>query len=342
MFEIAKRIEQNFDQGNFKLNDNKKFHFALRLYRISGKEKYKIIVRNLIVQDKNVFWEDLVKTSLQEYPSGWEKINLKRGKYISNSFFGIDVKDSRLKYYCQNPGLFFAQYLLGNMYTIKPLGLSSFFPILWDKALSYLAHSKLIDVYQEESFSRVLQGEAVNAIYELCDLGLITKSNRDQAIKRSERIFLSCSSHDNNWFLNVYALTHIIISESCYYQQKVDYQKFAEIINYFRKNLDYIIDLNNPDVAAEVGICFRLCSLNNQEIFNKLAKVISSHFNNGKGMLTRGKLPQGQKEYDFISHRNIVAMIFLNDWDNLFKGPDFSQDIKLKKQLKEIVQNKIL
>ena len=98
-----------------------------------------------------------------------------------------------------------------------------------------------------------------------------------------------------------------------------DKDEFSWILDYFRDNIDDIIETKNIDILAEVGLCFKLCKVKD-EILEKIKKVILDSFD-----VNLGYIPRKSGSLEDSEHTNIIAYLFLHDFKKLYRGPDLSE-----------------
>ena len=85
-----------------------------------------------------------------------------------------------------------------------------------------------------------------NQVFWLNQLGLgdYRKEFRE-AVTETYPAELDDNISDQQFGNKIYTLTHIIIAASEYYRYPVDYDKYNEITDYFRNNLDSILVLDS-------------------------------------------------------------------------------------------------
>lgn len=118
---------------------------------------------------------------------------------------------------------------------------------------------------------------------------------------------------DQQFMNKIYGLTHIIFAASEYYQHPIKEQEFQWIYDYYRKNIDIILERSKEDVIAEVGINFLLAGLEADPVVEKARKAIQQAIDRDAGMVPSVK---GETELLDGEHRNVLAIMLL-DW----RGP---------------------
>lgn len=316
---VAESIQQRLESELFALDPDIQAHFALRMYRMTGDERYlPPIVYNLLVTLENLR-RDLSQAHDSSYVAGRcsemrSNLNPKTRKgriraemferagavqfylnllHAANDFAELGVKDTEP----------FRGPFQVSLSECRPAEIESF-----------LLDSKVIGAYAPQ---------AVNYVYYLYDLGLAdirqayTETFRTTYPDRADRDMLQDDYADK-----VYGLTHFITAASRYYQQSVDSTEFAWILDYFEKNLDRIIDDTREDVVAEVGLCFLLTGRENNPAVVACRKRMIDRFDSGEGLIpsTTGRTDLAQSE-----HRNIIAYMLLTWPDRLHSGPNLPE-----------------
>lgn len=149
-----------------------------------------------------------------------------------------------------------------------------------------------------------------------------------------------------NWSLYVYGLTHFVLCESRYYQSRINLDLFSdqyaavsatssssayrEILDIFRHDAELLFGLENPDILAEVGLCFRLCGRDCDAICQRCTAFVKSCVRFCRLERRTILFPPGEvasKGLRRAEHSNCVALLLLATWNECFQaGPQFSRD----------------
>lgn len=124
-------------------------------------------------------------------------------------------------------------------------------------------------------------------------------------------------------FLNyLYTLTHVIIGKSWFYEYKVDLSESNWIYSFFTKNKDTIFQTKEPDIIAEIGVCYCLQKTQSVKIIESYQSEIIQYFNENQLYIPTGSFDIGSDE-DLIlgEHRNILAIMLLSGMKNLYPFP---------------------
>nr|WP_319534687.1 DUF3541 domain-containing protein [uncultured Vibrio sp.] len=117
----------------------------------------------------------------------------------------------------------------------------------------------------------------------------------------------------------IYGMTHIIFSDSRYYQKQVSEQDHQWIFDYLRKNIDTILLRCKEDIIAEVGISFLLAGLADDPVVEKTRNAIRTAIDQEQGMIPS---IEGSFDLKFGEHRNVLAIMLL-DWKGVSQGPSY-------------------
>ncbi|KFE31392.1 hypothetical protein DN31_1746 [Vibrio mimicus] len=119
----------------------------------------------------------------------------------------------------------------------------------------------------------------------------------------------------------LYGMTHIIFADSGYYQHLVSEKQHQWIYDYFRANIETILQRAKPDIVAEVGISFLLAGLEDDPVVLKTRQFIQAAVDKEQGMI-----PSTSGDFDLAlgEHRNVLAIMLL-DWRSVNNAPTSSQ-----------------
>lgn len=111
----------------------------------------------------------------------------------------------------------------------------------------------------------------------------------------------------------LYAMTHVIIGDSWFYETSVESSNYGAIINFLKMNFNRIIKDGTNDIITEIGVVFLIC--NEFEEARKYKKYVVTQI--GKDNLVEPKIPLKynvlKDKIDSLEHTNILAiMLFKN------------------------------
>ncbi len=315
--EIAAHIRTTFESSLFTFPPDIQAHYAVRLYRITGDERYIYsIVFNLLVEvdqmhrdADSIFVTNYAKTRteqlLDEFKNDSRKSRYRR-KLFENSatmLFYLECLHRCAKISDDNiPDSDIADDVRKTVAHLRTIDFSSF-----------LLNPDVIRYYG---------AQAVNFIYDLYyleidDLRQEYRETFQQVFPGDEDAMLSSLEFKDK----IYGLTHFIFADTRYYQRKVSPEEHAWILDYFSSTIERILEETKEDIIAEVGLCYLLVDRGDAPEVMRCRQAILSAFDSDKGMIPS---VSGDDDLQKGEHRNVLAIMLLSDWDDLHPGPDFS------------------
>jgi len=306
---ITKNIKNIYEKNLFFLPLKTQFHFALRLYRITGNKKYilpilnysKVILPQTILMiekfSKRTFLKMLSERLFFSLPS-FRKIFKERKKFFK--------KRKELLYYFR---------LIENLYLLKNFGFfETPYKSFFEKGLNSLSKIKFDEILFEKKLFSIFSTQIINYVYYLNDLKIADFQKK--LLENFHSFFLKEKNETFHKFQNkIYGLTHFIICDSHYYQKFASKRKNEWILKIFEKEISKILK-TNVDLVAEVGLCFKLCRKSSFGI-EMIEKYLIREFS--------WKLkyyPYGGKNLARAEHRNILTYMFLRGFKKLYPGPN--------------------
>jgi hypothetical protein len=323
---VAQSIRQRLESELFTLDPEIQGHYALRMYRITGDQRYlPSIVFNLLVTLENLR-SDIAQVDDSSYVAG--RCAAIRADLNPNTRKG----HIRAEMFERAGAVQFYLNLLHSANALDELGVRGVEPFRepFLKALVECRPTQIESFLLDTATIRAYAPQAVNYVYYLYDLGL---ADIRQAYTESFRVTYPDKADHNmdpdEFSDKVYGLTHFITAASRYYQRPVDSVEFAWILNYFDKNLKRVLDDTREDVVAEVGLCFLLAGQEESPVVTTCRKRLIDRFDSGEGLIpsTTGQTDLAQSE-----HRNVIAYMLLKWPEQLHSGPNlpeakFFQDV---------------
>jgi hypothetical protein len=227
----------------------------------------------------------------------------------------------RLEVYRQVPEVLVHMRLLLFLFLVKSLKMQNHLQIkpFYDAKIDFYRKNPTVNLFLRDDFVLANPSQTANLIYYLIYLGL---ENREVAlIAKFKKYFLEeIPKNRDDWLYQVYALTHLFIAASDYYQHFLESQKFAFALNFFENNFSRVLLETTPDVVAEAGLAFKLCRDFHHPVVAKIKAYLAGCFDPQKGYLPKERNDSLAK----AEHRNIMAVMVLEDFVSLFPGPDLS------------------
>ncbi|MGJ8581013.1 MAG: DUF3541 domain-containing protein [Psychromonas sp.] len=307
----ATLIRNTYESQLYTLPPFKAGHYGLRMYRQTLNDKYAAAI-----------WSDMARVASRlNYFSNevhtTEQINSYATKRINH--YLTELSERNVLRYKVTKGmpeyLYLGVDLLGSMARANEYG------------LKHKQDGKLREIIRRYDFSKYATDEGMikawaaqlaNQVYWLKQLGeqdltedfiaafkKVYPDNQDEYLTQQQLIN------------KVYGLTHIIFAASEYYQQPIKEADFQWIYDYYRNNIDMIIERTKEDVIAEVGINFLLAGLEDDPVILQTQGVIQSALDREHGLV-----PSVDGEFNLKKgeHRNVLAIMLL-DWQGVHKAP---------------------
>lgn len=316
--EIATQIRTNYESRLFTLEPYLQRHFALRLYRISGDQKYIYPIISDLMIIANLLDKDSRGLDDPEHRAAREAVVLGR--------FNL-AKEKHLKRYTllkARPGMAFSLALLANLNMVNEVGLlnAPFFETT-APILDFLRQQRFESFFLDPAVVKVYSPQIATYIYFLFDLGIVDL--RQRFIDAFKREFLSTDDEqlsDLYFDQKLYGMTHFIIGASRNYQRSVSRKEFDWIYDYFEKNIDYIVRRAKADIVAEVGIAFLLAGQSDHPAVAAARAAVRQRYDPVHRLIPS---KTGRTDLSGGEHRNVLAVMLLAWSGRLYPGPDLSQ-----------------
>lgn len=323
--EIALKIESTYKNNSFSLSLKKQYHFFLRLFRITGDKKYFIPI--LTYQKLRTI------ETIEMIENKNQKLFLKeKSNELFNALPNQKKKSKkRREIFQKNKQILFYFYLIDSLYQWKTFKISEneFLKKYYQEGVAYLSTIDFEKIIFEKELFLHYSAQLVNQVHYLECLGILTL--KKQFIERLQQLFFQQKEKSLDDFKNkLYGLTHLIIVDSDYYQHFALQKKNKWILDYFEKNIERIIEKTTPDIVGEVGLCFKLCRVNNLRTLTKIQQYLISAFDQKRGYIPQKRNISDEKNFQASEHRNIIALMFLKDFKRLYRGPALNNFFNVK------------
>ncbi|WP_160063944.1 DUF3541 domain-containing protein [Psychromonas sp. L1A2] len=315
----ADLIRHTYETNLYTLPAFKSGHYGLRMYRQTLDNKYAPAVWSdmaRVASRLNMF-ADQVHTA--EQIQSYSEKRIENYRDDSNQRTALRYQATKL----MPEYLYLGVGLLGSMARANEYGLKH----RDDKKLREVIRRYDFAKYvTDESMVKAWAAQLANQVYWLRQLG--EQDVVDDFITTFKKVY-----PDNNdsvltkqQFENkVYGLTHIIFAASRYYQHPINEQDYQWIYDYYRNNIDTIIERAKEDVIAEVGINFLLAGLDDDPVVLKTRKVIQKALNREHGLIPS---VTGEMDLKKGEHRNVLAIMLL-DWKGMNAAPTVTNEPKV-------------
>ncbi|BAJ02333.1 conserved hypothetical protein [Shewanella violacea DSS12] len=319
-------IKNNLEQHLYQLPPRVQGHYGIRLYRMTGDEKY----ANAALVDLYAVTESQAFYACSLDNPGF--ITSEAEKAISLLGKGPRAKARKQALAPFPDFIFYTDVLLRFSSRIHEFGLRG--PCN-DKLLTALKKTDLKTGLTDKAMIKTWAAQLINYVYWAKQLGV------GDYIKEYKQAFIEVypnnkdSELDKKQFQNkLYGLTHFIFAASEYYQHDVDPIEFAWILDYFEANIDRILEDATDDIIAEVGISFHLAGQSDNPVVAKTQAHIVNAFDADVQFI---RSPMGNSDLAQGEHRNVLAMMLLNWPQKLHKGPYFTELKATEKYMPKLV-----
>eukprot|EP00931_Biecheleriopsis_adriatica_P078230 TRINITY_DN5168_c0_g1_i4.p1 TRINITY_DN5168_c0_g1~~TRINITY_DN5168_c0_g1_i4.p1 ORF type:complete len:364 (+),score=62.81 TRINITY_DN5168_c0_g1_i4:87-1178(+) len=201
---------------------------------------------------------------------------------------------------------------------------------------------------QRPGFQQLLLDDPVKSVNCMCRarrLGIVPKHWLDETWAAYQRVW-KADRRTQQLELYVYGLTHFILDSTDFYQSRINLDLFSkqyeiisridsgsafrEILQYFEDQADSILQLADPDLLSEVGLCFRVCGRDTSTMCQRCTAYVRS-------MVRFCKLEQrvllykpgrsASRGLQREEHLNCVGLLLLSSWPRSFyRGPRYSTE----------------
>ncbi|WP_285162690.1 DUF3541 domain-containing protein [Shewanella goraebulensis] len=318
--QVRSAIQLNLEQNMYTLPPRIQGHYGLRMYRMTGDEKYTnaaLIDLITITERQNYFACNIDTPKFIEQQAEQAISVLGKGPRAK-------ARKKALKPFPEF--IFYSDILLRYASRINELGFNG------------PCHQQMVDALKAYDLTPGLTApkmikswaaQLINYAYwaEQLEVGSYVEDYKKAFIAAYPND--KDSELDKKQFQNkLYGMTHFIFAASGYYQKEVSAKEFKWILDYFDNNIDRILKDATDDIISEVGISFYLTGLRDHPVIKKTQNHIAASFEPEYQIIPS---PRGNPDMVMGEHRNVLAMMLL-DWpEKLHKGP-YLADIKATKK----------
>ena len=310
---IAEKIKDSLEKNFQSLNLVHREHYCLRLWRITGEEKYlPTIIENEKIELAN--WKDNVQNLANKiYQKKYGRNCIEKlGPWLGSR------RVKQKKYYQSHPDIKFLTNFIWQTYRLANFNLQNINLSQFSHTISYLESLPLEEIYLDRQLFSVDPAECINSLFFLKYLGVVDKT---KLIKpRLRKIYLSKAKlGEDNYFSWLYALTHIVIAASDYYQHYVASEYFSWVLNYLVADFEKILFCATTDILAEVGMCFKLTQTHSG-LINKCKVKVVEQSDKKFGSL----IQKEETGLNALEHCITLTILLIDDLKKFYKGPNLS------------------
>lgn len=310
---VAGMIKKSFLDNMDLMSPYKRSHLAIRLFRASGNSEHNHHIKSNFDSIKEILLKDLAKHDNKEHVLSRSEVffaelnknndrkGMERQKVFGNKKENLFYfRMIELAHIWNEMGFFDGEHASNH-----------------DKWLGFLGNKDLKSVILDDDVFKHYSAQLATFIYLLKFNGVADLIEEFKG--KFFEVFMKDEELDEYMYKNkIYTLTHFIIGASNYYQNLVSAEKFGWVLDCFRKDINQILKRTNADIAAEIGICFRLAGVNQGKEIDLITEYLLKEFDAEKGYI-----PRLMGDHESSEHANSVAYLFLAGFDKLHKGPCF-------------------
>ncbi|MGJ7457831.1 DUF3541 domain-containing protein [Halomonas sp. RA08-2] len=308
-------IQAVYEEALPTLPANKQRHYAQRLYRLTGDDRY--LPLNRAYGQRLVGWLESDIAGLAS-PGFVER----RSEEIVAAYpRGSSRQRARQRMLAEWGEIAFARRLLFRLvqaqYHDLLYGLEGH-----ERALAYLADIDWEPFLTDPDVQGIYAAQVANQVHFLHQLGVVDLREGVVAAFRQRYPPGSVASLDRAEFHNwLYGLTHFVIAASRYYQQEVSAEEFAWVLAALEGEEARILGAATEDILAEVALSFLLAGREDHPLVFRIRDALVEAVD-----LDAGIIPSTEGSTDLTrgEHRNVLAIMVLRWPGTLHPGPGLS------------------
>ena len=300
-------IQEIYEQALPTLSEDKQRHFAQRLYRLTGEQRWRAL--NHVYGERLLarLEEDIVGLAEPGYAAA-------RSRAIVADYSQRTAKQRARRAMLGEWGeIAFARGLLFRLVQAEYHGL---LPTIenHERALDYQAEVGWAAFLTDPAVIGIYAAQVANQAYFLHQLGVMDLRREVEAAFRRryppDRVAGLDDAEYRNW---LYGLTHFVIADSRYYQRKVDPEVHAWVLE--------ALERETADIQAEVALAFLLADREDHPLVGRVREALAAAVDPASGIIPSSS---GEKGLAGGEHRNVLAIMVLRWPGRLHPGPDLS------------------
>ncbi|MCA1770324.1 MAG: DUF3541 domain-containing protein [Halomonas sp.] len=314
---VGLAIQSVYDEALPTLPDHKQRHYAQRLYRLTGDDRY--LPLNQAYGQRLVGWLERDIAGLAT-PGFAER----RSEEIVSAYpRGSSRQRARQQMLAEWGEIAFARQLLFRLVQAEYHGLLSSLEER-ERALAYLAGIDWELFLTDPDVVGIYAAQVANQVHFLHQLGVVDLRDQVVAAFRQRYPPGSVASLDRAEFHNwLYGLTHFVIAASRYYQQTVDEASFTWVLADFEGVEAQILSVTTEDIMAEVALSFLLAGREDHPLVSRIRDALVEAVGPDSGIIPS---IGGSNDLAGGEHRNVLAIMVLRWPGTLYLGPALSVD----------------
>lgn len=294
-------------------------HFAERMYRITGSDKYKQPIANFMGMRVLKFQQQSQFLGNMQWIRDY---GIKKTKWLAS--VSSSKLSNRWDHYRKFPELKYYQELA---YTLV-----KFSEYEMQEQLESQEFKKSIDLLTTVDWEntalneQLLQSDPVqtiNLIFWLRNLNIADLTQETTNILLE--IYPTSKTQEPNTLAShnqFYSYTHLAIADSGYYQHFLEYPKYGWLVEFIQDMSENVINDGNVDLISEFGVILKLLKAD-EKLVDQFTSHIAQAIDKKRGLVTEVNDKESR-----VEHANVLAIMLLKDWDKLHKGPKIEINIE--------------
>ncbi|WP_373181949.1 DUF3541 domain-containing protein [Halomonas campaniensis] len=310
-------IQAVYEEALPTLPADKQRHYAQRLYRLTGDDRY--LPLNRAYGERLLGWleRDIAGLATPGYAER------RSGEIVAAYPVGSSKQRARQRMLAGWGEIPFARQLLFRLAQADYHGL---IPSLegHEGALAYLAGVEWEAFLTDPDVLAIYAAQVANQVHFLHQLGVMDLRQEVVAAFRQRYPPGSVATLDRGEFHNwLYGLTHFVIAASRYYQQEVSVEEFAWVLAALEREETRILAMATEDILAEVALSFLLAGRGEHPLVARIRDMLVEAVDPATGIIPSA---EGGTDLARGEHRNVLAIMVLRWPGRLYPGPALSAD----------------
>lgn len=311
----AERLRATYDAVLPEFSIGKRRHYAQRLYRVTGEERYLPANREYMTHLAGRLEAEIAELGV---PGQVERLGREGVEGYPRR---TEKQRARAKMFTRWGETAYAKGLLFRLVQAHYHGMLDEIPG-HERALDYLGDPPWAAFLTDPEVLGVYAAQVANQVHFLHQLGVMDLRREVEAAFRRryppDTLATLSTEEYRNW---LYGLTHFVIAASHYYQQKVDADAYAWVLDSLEAQSERIMRDATEDIQAEVALGFLLTGQAGHPLVRRVRDALAAAVDPAVGMIPS---PGASTDLERGEHRNVLAIMVLGWQGRLYPGPTLS------------------
>ncbi|MGM0913313.1 MAG: DUF3541 domain-containing protein [Pseudomonadota bacterium] len=308
----AEQIRATYEAVLPELSTGKRRHYAQRLYRVTGDARYLPANREYMAHLGERLEAEIAELAV---PGQVERLARQSVEGYSRR---TEKQRARAEMFAEWEEIAYARGLLFRLVQAHYHGMLDEIPG-HERALEYLGDLPWAAFLSDPEVLGVYAAQVANQVHFLHQLGVMDLRREVEAAFRRryppDTLATLSTAEYRNW---LYGLTHFVIAASRYYQQEVDAEAYAWVLESFEAQSGRILRDATEDIQAEVALSFLLTGREGHPLVGRVRDALAAAVDPASGMIPS---PDGSTDLERGEHRNVLAIMVLGWQGRLYPGP---------------------